>query len=53
MFGGAAETNVAAVHAGVLEPYLSPSFAGIPAKYTSGTKSRGCPWRRAPLTRRS
>ncbi len=31
MFGGPAETHVAAVQAGVLEPYTSPSAAGIPA----------------------
>ncbi len=31
MFGGPAETHVAAVQAGVLEPYASPSAAGIPA----------------------
>ncbi|HEX4840792.1 MAG TPA: extracellular solute-binding protein, partial [bacterium] len=29
-FGGPAETHVAAVQAGVLEPYTSPSAAGIP-----------------------
>ncbi len=33
MFGGPAETFVAAVQAGVLEPYNSPPAAGIPAAY--------------------
>jgi len=31
MFGGPAETHVAAVQAGVLEPYTSPSATGIPS----------------------